>query len=343
MKNTNATQQNLIKKIHLNGPITIAEFMAIISYHHYYGYYQENYILDDFTTSPEISPIFGNLIALWFYNLWQKYYQNQEIILIELGGGNGSLMSAMLDIFSQLPIYNYLKIEVVEISELLQVKQKEILYKHLDKITWVNDLGLVKIDRSVFFIANEFFDCLPIHQFSYHNNQLCEILINHSLEKNFHFCLSEKLSNASYLIDRKQLANNEIIEISPASISIASYMNTILNKHKGLSLIIDYGYFEPTAKSSLQAIYRHQICSIFEQIGHADISAHVNFQNLQRQFSNCKNLFCTQKEFLELIKIEDIKKIITNQAALSKIDYLIKSNLESDMGNLFKILYVLYE
>lgn len=329
-------KENLIKKIQLNGAMTIAEFMTIISYQ---GYYQKNYINNDFITSPEISPIFGNLIGLWFYHLWHKFYLNQEIILIELGGGNGSLMKSILDILKQLPIYSYLKIKIVEISNLLQTKQKEVLVEFTEKITWVNDLGLCEIDKTVFFVANEFFDCLPIHQFCYKNNRLYEVLINYSPEKNFHFCLTETISRAGYLIEKDYLVENEIIEISPSSISITKYIDSLLHQYKGLSLIIDYGYFKPIKKNSLQTIYQHQICSIFDKIGLADISAHVNFQNLQKQFIHCENLFCTQKEFLERIKINELKNTIKNQNVLAKIDYLMKIDSGSDMGNLFKVLY----
>lgn len=329
--------ENYIKnKILKYGPITIAEYMTIISYKKDSGYYENHKIGDDFITSPQISKSFGGLIALWFYQLWTKYFYPQKITIVELGPGNGELISSMIKIFAQIPeFFKKISIVLVENSEYLKVCQEKKLTIFGDfskkNVQWINNLGLLRINTPLFLISNEFFDCLPINQFFYQNNTLYEILINFNEKINkFHYCLSKKLSNSQYFINKDYLINNKIIEISTSSINICKYINTLLKDLYGFSLIIDYGYAQFFGKSSLQCIYKHKISNIFNNIGLADISSHVDFINLEREFIDCKNILYTQHEFfnnLMINKIQNVNKTICNISD------------KKAMGNLFKILY----
>ena len=335
----NLDLENYIKnKILKYGPITIAEYMSIISYKKNFGYYSNNKIGDDFITSPQISKSFGGLIALWFYQLWKKYFYSQKITFIELGSGNGDLIYSMIKIFTQIPeFFDKISINIVENSEYLKKEQQEKLtfssqfYKK--KVNWFTDLGEIEINSPIFLIANEFFDCLPINQFFYQNDALHEILVNFNKKNNkFSYCLSKKLSNSQYLIHKDYLINDKIIEISTSSINICKYINQILSNFCGISLIIDYGYSQFFGKSSLQKIYKHKkVSNIFDNIESADISSHVNFLDLMRVLKACENKLYTQKEFLSHLKVEKITGNVDKR--------IYDTQLEESMGNLFKVLY----
>ena len=330
-KKSSDIELRIKNKIRKYGAITIAEYMLLISYGRS-GYYENHKIGDDFITSSQISKGFGGLIAIWFYQIWCKYYFSREVCLVELGAGNGELMSQMLKILSQIPeFFDKISIKLVENSESLSAIQKRKLSQFIEKIEWVNDIGLLKVDKTTFFFSNEFFDCLPIHQFAYQNDTLYEILIKLNDEtEGFEFCLSEKLSNAYLLINQFYLKNGNIIEISPSSINICKYINSILKEFSGISLIIDYGYKEFTGQSSLQGICNHKVSNIFYKIGDVDISAHVNFQDLSLQMKDCVTKIYSQKEFLSNLKIDKI-------ADIDK--YIYDDSDFQSMGELFKVMY----
>ncbi len=330
-KKANILQSKITDRIVKYGPITIADYMSLIAYDGD-GYYQNHKIGCDFITSPQISKGFGGLIASWFFQIWEKYFYNQQIIFIELGAGNGDLILQMMKIFSQVPVlFDRMSVKIIENSDLLKKVQKEKLFTFSQKIEWINDIGLLEINKPVFLIANEFFDCLPIHQFFYQNDKLYEILAGIDDKKeNLRFVLSEKLSNAHFLIEKSYLKNGNIIEVSPYSINLCRYINEILKKVSGISVIIDYGYTEFPGKSSLQGIYKHKVSNIFENIGEVDISAHVNFQSLADQMKNCETKIYSQNQFLNNLKIEKINSIDP---------YLYDDSEDSSMGKLFKVMY----
>lgn len=352
--------KNLIKQ---NGPITIFNLMTLISYHKKFGYYENQQIGDDFITSPQISKSFGGLIAVWLYDIWTKYFQNQDIILIELGAGNGEFIESIINIFIQIPEFKEkITLYIVENSKLLTEVQKNRLrpyIKNLININWIEDLGLINIDKPVFFISNEFFDCLPINQFFFSKKKLFEILINYNKDiDDFSLCLSKKLSHAHHLIYEKYLKINNIVEISIPLINISKYINYLLEKNTGISLIIDYGYNIFHGKSTLQTICKHKknnqfneninlnqeinlnsntfsknINNILNDIKNYDISAHVNFEIIINNLMSCENKLYTQQEFLKLLNIDQISKFNQNVKKLYEIE------LNESIGNLFKVLF----
>ena len=263
LKSKSSLSDYIKNSIEKNGPMTIAQYMSIILYHKSIGYYVNREIGEDFVTSPELSKSFGNLIAMWFYEIYIKSYHGEEIIFIELGPGNGSFSHSILKIFMQIPKFcEKVIFYMVENSHYLTSKQQKKLHEFSQcgiKINWVKDLGLININKPAFFFSNEFFDCLPVNQFFCSKCGLKEILVNFSKYRNeFYLSLDPRSSIYSYLIEDKSYKINDILEISASSINTAKFINNTLMNYRGISLIIDYGDLKKTKKSSLQIAYKNK-------------------------------------------------------------------------------------
>lgn len=89
----------LKEKIRLNGPLTVAEYMHIVITNPTEGYYMKKEVIGgsgDFITSPEISQLFGEMMAIWFYSETQKMYSGKPLQIVELGPGKGTLLIDIL-------------------------------------------------------------------------------------------------------------------------------------------------------------------------------------------------------------------------------------------------------
>ncbi|POG51961.1 SAM-dependent methyltransferase, partial [Wolbachia sp. wRi_2] len=152
------------------GSISISDFMNAVLYHEKYGYYTSKLPLGkdgDFTTAPEISQLFGEVIAVWIMHTWEKLGKPSKFSLVELGPGKGTLIHDIIRVTKKYSsFFNSMLIHLVEISPTLRKIQKEKL-KSLD-VNWHKNIDNLP-EQPTIFLANEFFDALPIDQFVYHD------------------------------------------------------------------------------------------------------------------------------------------------------------------------------
>ena len=174
----NFKQKLLTKIINENNNLPIDEFINYCLYDEE-GYYQKNNIIGskgDFVTSPEISQLFGEILGLYIYNYWKKNI-NSFFNLIELGPGNGTLLSDILRTTNAFSDFNKsMMIHLIEINKYMIQFQKNTLKKinvTNNKVKWHDDFIDIDGNPSIIF-ANEFFDCFPIKQFLIKNNQWYE-------------------------------------------------------------------------------------------------------------------------------------------------------------------------
>ncbi|XP_069881492.1 protein arginine methyltransferase NDUFAF7, mitochondrial isoform X2 [Dipodomys merriami] len=195
--------RHLMYKIKSTGPITVAEYMKEVLTNPDKGYYVHHDMLGekgDFITSPEISQIFGELVGIWFISEWISSGKSSAFQLVELGPGRGTLTGDILRVFSQLG--SVLKtcdisVHLVEVSQKLSEFQaltltdkkiplerdaESLVYmKGVTKsgipVSWYRDLKDVPKGYS-FYLANEFFDVLPIHKFQKTPHGWREVLID---------------------------------------------------------------------------------------------------------------------------------------------------------------------
>src|SRR6185436_15023180 len=160
----NALKRKIIDDIRAFGPITVAQYMDIALSFPEHGYYMTRDPLGrDFTTAPEVSQIFGELIGLFYVQAWEDRGRPNKFHLVELGPGRGTLMADMLRAAKIRPAFvEAAEITLVEMSPVLRGVQAKTLEG--TRVQWRDHLGDVPSDAPLFLVANEFFDALPARQ-----------------------------------------------------------------------------------------------------------------------------------------------------------------------------------
>jgi cyclopropane-fatty-acyl-phospholipid synthase len=341
--------RNIINK---EGFIAIDKFMEIALYDKNFGYYINKNPIgkdSDFITAPEITSLFGETIALFFVEKIRNNLSNyQKINIIELGAGQGTLALDILNAFNKFTdIYQKIKYIILDCNIKLVEIQKEKLKNHIDKVIWINNLDEIDSPSPVIFLANEFFDCLPIKQFFKQKNEFFERIIVEN-DRNFAFS-SKKAENLPSVIENfaEDYEDDEIIEYSEASINFIQKIAEVIKKNKGIALIIDYGYAGFTFGDSLQSISSHKYNNIFEKIGESDLTVHVNFRLLYyfAMQAGIKNLYINnQSDFLRQLGIELLaQKKLIKLGENQKKDLFLAVNRLLDfkqMGELFKCFLI---
>ncbi|AEI89181.1 MAG: SAM-dependent methyltransferase, MidA family [Candidatus Midichloria mitochondrii] len=343
--------ESLIKKDILEqGYITLDHFLSLVI-PFYYSSQESVGKHGDFITAPETSQLFGEMVGIYTANYWLKNCTNNNITVVELGPGRGYLMSDFLRATKHIPgFHNSIdKIILYEMSPKLRSYQQQNLTAYIGKCVWLDRLQELEqyiSNNHCIFIANEFFDALPIKQFQFINGHWYELCLVLDQFQKFKVAPLIKMDSTSIQNNfSKSAAKSEFLEYSPsAKYYLEIIANSILTNH-GLFLLIDYGHTNMVQSSTLQAIRNHKRVHFLDCIGKADITYLVNFSRLQNYFLN-KNLKCTltsQKDFLESCEIQQRAEQLINKYGADK--QKINSQLEillspKKMGELFKCLIV---
>ncbi len=227
----------------------------------------------DFTTAPEISQIFGELIGLWCVSLWMAMHR-PPIALIELGPGRGTLMADALRATRNIKgFHESLRVHLVETSPALREKQWQALAGKHAEIGWHDSLSDVPQDRACFVIANEFFDALPIRQWQPTPTGWAERRVGLCDEDDQRFAFALD-ADSPPPFDLAQLpANAQMLELSEASQAVMGDIARRIKALGGAAMIVDYGYLGGTRADTLQAIRNHAFFDPLKEPGTADITA----------------------------------------------------------------------
>ena len=336
----------ILKKNH---KISLDKFINHCLYDKKNGYYMNKNpfgITGDFTTAPNISRLFSEMIAIWTISFWESLGSPKKFNLIELGAGNGEMMKVMIESFKKFPSFiRSCNIIIHEKSPHL-IKEQKIKMK-FKNIKWVTSLKKLNNSPSI-FLANEFFDAIPIKQFLKNRNFWFEKYVHISVNRKANF-MNKKINikaiekNFDFKISNKQ----NFIEYSPLGFKYLKDIFKFIKKNKGGLLIIDYGYYANKMKDTLQAIYKQKHSKVLENIGKSDITYNLNFCLIKKFAQNFKELninFTTQKKFLIKLGIEQRAEIISrNKTFMEKADifYRLKRLIdEKEMGDLFKVMLI---
>ncbi len=323
------------------------KFFRNVLYDKKFGYYTSQIPFGksgDFITSPKISNIFSEIIAIWIVSSWETFGKPKNFNIIELGPGDGSLTKILLKSFKKFPEFNSIKnMFLLEKSIFLRgMQKKKILNKD---VKWIDNLNVIKRGPVVFF-GNEFFDAIPIKQFKKIKNNIYEKY--YSLEKNKdikEIFTRASPANIKMIKSYKSLKNLKFIEFPLFGLQELKKINKKISKLGGCILMIDYGYLKPNNQNTLQSVMHHKRNSLLDNLGKADVTAHVNFALLSEFFKKdglkVKKII-TQRQFLERMGILERAQIMSNKMKFreqSDLYLRLKRLLGSNyMGDLFKVI-----
>jgi SAM-dependent MidA family methyltransferase len=312
--------RKLAARIAASGPIPLHDYMQACLYDPEHGYYKNKDPLGrggDFITAPEISQIYGEIIGLWAGECWRLMGQPEEVRLIELGPGRGTLMADALRALRVLP--GFLKsvtVHLIETSANLIGAQKDALKGAPCPVFWHNETGQVPPGATI-VIANELFDCLPVRQYIFDEPaRLWRQRMVTFEAGGFGFELSQKgvedpltpplfpkgegeraavLSRKGEAVsgvpsplgekdrmrgDSQDIEDGAILEIRPGTGEILNTFAARAAAAPLAGLIVDYGYSQPSFGDTVQAVSQHRYAGLFECPGEVDLSAHVDFPAL---------------------------------------------------------------
>jgi len=271
--------------IEAQGPMSVAQFMTISLLDPQSGYYATRDPLGaggDFTTAPEISQMFGEMIGLWLVQAWSDQGCPKNPRLVELGPGRGTLMADILRTAKVAPEFLAdLEVVLIEASPALQQVQADKLRGAGADISWQAQFDDSLSERPLFLIANEFFDALPLRQYVKTDRGWCERMVT-ALNDDLTFALAPvPVPPSTIPADRENAPDGGVYETSPASIALAENIAGVIAAKGGAALIIDYGYAEASGFSeTLQAVSGHRFADALAEPGEDDLSAHVDFAAL---------------------------------------------------------------
>ena len=276
-------EEHIKRLIRAGGPIPLSVYMGLALGHPEYGYYHHREVFGtegDFITAPEISQMFGELIGLWCVQRWRDMGSPGEFILCELGPGRGTLMRDALRAARLAPDFlQAAQLHLVQTSRRLRALQREALQR---PVIWHD--GVTQLPQiPAIFIANEFFDALPIRQFLRRDNQWREKMVAiDPASDDLCFCLSPApLADVSILpAAMRRAPEGGIAEISPGAQAVLQILAGHIAGQGGAALIIDYGPAASSPGDSFQALRGQRYSDPLRNAGHADLTAHVDFQTL---------------------------------------------------------------
>ena len=329
--------------------ITLDKFIDFALYNKKFGYYMKKNPFGrkgDFTTAPNISRLFSEIIAIWIVSFWKSIGSPKNFNLIELGAGNGEMMKDMLESFEQFPSFmKSCNIFIYEKSpNLIKIQKKKI---KKDKINWLSKIDNIKKNPTL-FIANEFFDSISIKQFIKIDKIWYEKFVNiKNKNKAFFFNKKVNMKNYEKKINFKVSSNQNFVEYSETGVNYLRSISKFLKKNKGGLLIIDYGYFGKKMKNTLQAISNQNFSNVLENIGDSDITHNINFnlfKKIIKKIGGLSHKTTTQGYFLTKMGINERAEIISEKLTfLKKADlyYRLKRLVDKkQMGELFKVMLI---
>jgi NADH dehydrogenase [ubiquinone] 1 alpha subcomplex assembly factor 7 len=333
----------LIRQIASSGPMTIAEYMTACLLHPEHGYYTTRDpfgTAGDFTTAPEISQMFGELIGLCLAQSWLDQGSPAAFTLAELGPGRGTLMADLLRATRGIPGFHAAaNVTLIEASPALRAHQRKALGNH--HVRWCDTTHDLP-DAPLFLIANEFFDALPIRQFTRHSNGWAETVVG---LKGGGLTLGQTDPAPLAMIDHRlaDTTPGQVVEICPSAGPIMNDIATRIAGYGGLALIIDYGDWQSRG-DTLQAMRSHKYVSVVNNPGQSDLTAHVDFAALAAQAVPCATRYTAQGQFLTQLGLpQRSARLAASLGGPALEQHLLATTrltAATEMGTLFKVLAV---
>ena len=328
--------EELINEIAGARPTTIADYMTAAN-GHYYATRDPLGAAGDFTTAPEISQMFGEMVGIWIADLWSRA-GSPAFRYVELGPGRGTLAADALRVMARFGC-TPVGVDLVETSPTLRASQLARVpsAQHHDEVDALPD------DAPLIIVANEFFDALPIHQYVRTIDGWRERMVER------HDGVLTPVAGTIPADDSippslRSQPEGTIVETAPVSAAIMQRLAFRLARQGGAMLAIDYGYAGPAAGDTLQAVKAHRFVDPFTDPGEVDLTAHVDFITLAVAAQNAGSSvtpLATQGDWLRRLGIDARLQSLAAAAPArtrelqSQRDRLVEPR---EMGELFKVM-----
>ena len=329
-------------EIRLQGPISVAQYMTACLHDPQDGYYATRPRLGaegDFLTAPLVSQMFGELLGLWAAETWDRMGRPAEVILAEVGPGDGTLMRDALRALRLAPqMTAAVRLYLVESSAPLRSLQAEALAGSTPPPRWLDAVAGLPDDAPLILIANEVLDCLPARQFVRAERGWAERLVGLDEHGELAFGLAPRP------LDRllPEASLGAVVEVSAAQEAFAAELGRRVSRQGGAGLLIDYGRAEPGFGDTLQALKGHEKLGPLSTPGEADLTVHADFPAVlaAARAEGAQVSLLTQRDFLLRLGIAERASALAaaqpSQAdrLFRQLDRLIG---EHRMGELFKV------
>ena len=333
------------------GPIPVSEYMALCLFDPYDGYYTTREPFGasgDFVTAPEISQMFGELVAVWLYQAWQEAGRPQPATFAEIGPGRGTLIKDMLRTWSRIDpeLADKVSFALIETSPRLVDIQRQTLANQSARPDWHQTIDTLP-RQPLFIIGNELFDAVPIRQFVHAGESWRERMIGLDDNDELRFFAGAGSVDPTLLPDDAADApEGAIAELAPSRVALMAAIAERIANQGGAGLFIDYGHLQPGVGDTLQALRRHQSEDVLANPGEADLTSHVDFAALAAAVRShgLDAQMTTQGEFLLgmglLERAGALGANADDQARQAISDAVERLAGRDAMGELFKVLKI---
>ena len=309
-------ERALRERIRADGPISVETYMEACN-DYYYATRDPLGARGDFTTAPEISQMFGEMIGAALADCWKRAGMPADAIYAELGPGRGTLAADALRMIRSAGFTG--QVHLVETSPALRAMQKQAV----PDAQWHDLVGDLPA-APLLLVANEFLDALAIRQ---HVD---------GLERRIH------IAAGGLAFDR----DGEIVETAPARHQAVSSIATCVAEKGGVAILIDYGHERSAPGETLQAVRGHAYAPVLADPGEQDLTAHVDFEAVAKaalEAGAAVTAVVPQGEWLIRLGIEARAQALSRAnperagEVQSALDRLMG---EDQMGSLFKVIAI---
>ena len=332
----------LIARIDADGPLSIADYMAECLLHPDHGYYATRDPLGaagDFTTAPEISQMFGELVGLALAQAWLDQGAPTPFALAELGPGRGTLMADALRATRAVPgFHDAMRLHLVEASDPLRAAQARTLAGHAPR--WCDDAGALP-EMPLFAVANEFFDALPIRQFVRDGDGWRERRVG-TRDGQLVMGLAGTAPQPALAHRLDDTRDGDVVETCAPGQAVAATLGARIAAHGGAALIVDYGDWRSLG-DTFQALRGHAPADPLAAPGETDLTAHVDFESLARAAAPAtRSRLTAQGVFLERLGITARAQALAAGLAGDALQAHVAAHRRlthpDEMGTLFKVM-----
>ncbi|WJS83645.1 SAM-dependent methyltransferase [Paracoccus sp. TOH] len=326
--------RTIAARIRLSGPMRLDDYMQLCLLHPQHGYYATRDpfgVAGDFTTAPEISQMFGEMVGLALAQAWLDQGRPAPFTLAEIGPGRGTLMADILRAIRVVPgMAAAARVVLVEASPHLRRVQRE----KLGEISHVEDVSGLP-EAPLFLVANEFFDALPIRQFQMGGQGWAERVVVLGPEGGLALGLAAVAEQPL-----PPAPEGTVRELCPAAGPIVATLAGRIAAHGGCAIVIDYGGWDGQG-DTFQALRRHRPEDPLAHPGEADLTAHVDFAPLAgtaRALGIRVSGMLSQGEWLLRLGIAQRAQRLAAAGDGGAMAALHRLTAPGEMGHLFKVL-----